>query len=151
MTTAVDPDNTPIEGTVFTPRQVRLLKIAVVTMGLMLLAGLGAVIVGMIYQASKVGKTPVSAASPAALESGIADAGADGSGREQGLVDGARRQPARGPSHDARRRRDRHRGSDHGQGPLADHIANRDVARAIGLDREPGGNYSFSLALAPFV
>ena len=76
MTTAVDPDNTPIEGTVFTPRQVRLLKIAVVTMGLMLLAGLGAVIVGMIYQASKVGKTPVSAASPAALESGIADAGA---------------------------------------------------------------------------
>ena len=76
MTTAVDPDNTPIEGTVFTPRQVRLLKIAVVTMGLMLLAGLGAVIVGMIYQASKAGKTPVSAASPAALESGIADAGA---------------------------------------------------------------------------
>ena len=76
MTTAVDPDNTPIEGTVFTPRQVRLLKIAVVTMGLMLLAGLGAVIVGMIYQASKVGKKPVSAADPAALESGIADAGA---------------------------------------------------------------------------
>ena len=76
MTTAVDPDNTPIEGTVFTPRQVRLLKFAVVAMGLMLLAGLGAVIVGMIYQASKVGKKPVSAAAPAALESGIADAGA---------------------------------------------------------------------------
>ena len=76
MTTAVDPDNTPIEGTVFTPRQVRLLKFAVVAMGLMILVGLGAVIVGMIYQASKVGKTPVSAASPAALESGIADAGA---------------------------------------------------------------------------
>ncbi|GFO81399.1 MAG: hypothetical protein A49_10260 [Methyloceanibacter sp.] len=75
MTTAVDPDNTPIEGTVFTPRQVRLLKVAVVAMGLMILVGLGAVIVGMIYQASKVGKKPVSAA-PAAVESGIAEAGA---------------------------------------------------------------------------
>jgi len=76
MTSAADPDNTPIEGTVFTPRQVRLLKIAVVTMGLMLLAGLGAVIVGMIYQASKVGKKPVSAAAPAVLDRGIAGAGA---------------------------------------------------------------------------
>ena len=76
MTTAVDPDNTPIEGTVFTPRQVRLLKFAVVAMGLMILVGLGAVIVGMIYQASKVGKKPVSAAAPAALGSGIAGAGA---------------------------------------------------------------------------
>ncbi|ODS00374.1 hypothetical protein AUC68_00975 [Methyloceanibacter methanicus] len=61
MTTAVDPENTPledrrIEGTVFTPRQVRLLKIAVVVMGLLLLAGLAAVIAGMIFQASKVGK-----------------------------------------------------------------------------------------------
>ena len=61
MTTAVDPENTPIgdtriEGTVFTPRHVRLLKIAVVVMGIMILAGLAAVIAGMIFQASKLGK-----------------------------------------------------------------------------------------------
>lgn len=76
MTTAVDPDNTPLEGSVLTPRQVRLLKVAVVVMGVMLLAGLAAVIAGMIYQASKVGKKPSSVAAQAAAGNGIADAGA---------------------------------------------------------------------------
>ncbi|ODR97208.1 hypothetical protein AUC70_13200 [Methyloceanibacter stevinii] len=79
MTTTVDPEksqaNTPrpaderIEGTVFTPRQVGMLKVAVVVMGVMLLAGLAAVIAGMIFQASKVGKksaadAPAAAAAP---------------------------------------------------------------------------------------
>lgn len=78
MTTTVDPENSAakttrpederIEGTVFTPRQVGMLKIAVVVMGIMLLAGLAAVIAGLIYQASKVGKktpeAPVAASAP---------------------------------------------------------------------------------------
>ena len=71
MTKPVDPENlapedTPIEGTVFTPRQVGRLKIAVVLMGILLLAGFAAVIGGMIYQASKMGQTAQNAASSAA-------------------------------------------------------------------------------------
>ena len=75
MTTTVDPENsqsgstlpedTPIEGTVFTPRQVGMLKIAVVVMGVLILAALAALIVGMIYQASKIGGKTTSAAPPA--------------------------------------------------------------------------------------
>jgi hypothetical protein len=72
MTTTVDPENSPAEtprpedvriaGTVLTPRQVGKLKIAVVVMGVLLVAGLAAVIAGLIYQAAKVGKkTPAEA------------------------------------------------------------------------------------------
>ena len=68
MIKPVDPENlapedTPIEGTVFTPRQVGRLKIAVVLMGILLLAGFAAVIGGMIYQASKMGQKAPSAGS----------------------------------------------------------------------------------------
>ena len=34
-----EPDNTPLPGTVFTPRQVRALKMAVIVMGIMLVGG----------------------------------------------------------------------------------------------------------------
>ena len=34
-----EPENTPLAGTVFTPRQVRVLKIAVIVMGLLLVGG----------------------------------------------------------------------------------------------------------------
>ena len=76
MTTTVDPENSPaetphpedvrIEGTVLTPRQVGKLKIAVVVMGILLLAGFAAVIAGLIYQASKVGKKAPAEATVAA-------------------------------------------------------------------------------------
>jgi hypothetical protein len=39
MAAASEPDNTPLPGTVFTPRQVRVLKIAVIVMGLLLVGG----------------------------------------------------------------------------------------------------------------
>ena len=39
MAVASEPDNTPLPGTVFTPRQVRLLKIAVIVMGILLVGG----------------------------------------------------------------------------------------------------------------
>lgn len=87
MTTTVDPENSAagvsgpkttrpederIEGTVFTPRQVGMLKVAVVVMGVMLLAGLAAVIAGMIFQASKVGKkSPDASAVPAAVSAAV--------------------------------------------------------------------------------
>jgi hypothetical protein len=76
MTTTVDPENSPaeiphpedvrIEGTVLTPRQVGKLKIAVVVMGILLLAAFAAVIAGLIYQASKVGKKAPAEATVAA-------------------------------------------------------------------------------------
>ena len=83
MTTTVDPENSPaktprpedvrIEGTMFTPRQVGMLKIAVVLMGVLLLAGFAAVIAGMIFQASKVGKkTPAEAPAAAAAPDPVA-------------------------------------------------------------------------------
>src|SRR5918994_4315335 len=51
-----EPDNTPLPGTVFTPRQVRVLKIAVIVMGLLLVGGFAFVLAAIVYQASKGGQ-----------------------------------------------------------------------------------------------
>lgn len=53
-----DPDNTPLPGTVFTPRQVRVLKIAVIVMGVLLVGGFAFVMAAIVYQASKLGEKP---------------------------------------------------------------------------------------------
>jgi hypothetical protein len=50
MAVASDPDNTPLPGTVFTPRQVRRLKIAVIVMGILLVGGFALVIAALLYQ-----------------------------------------------------------------------------------------------------
>ncbi|MGI9383438.1 MAG: DUF6476 family protein, partial [Methyloligellaceae bacterium] len=55
MTSTADDDNTPLPGTVFTPRQVRKLKIAVIVMGVLLVGGFVAVIAAIVYQAGKLG------------------------------------------------------------------------------------------------
>lgn len=52
MALASDPDNTPLPGTVFTPGQVRVLKIAVIVMGLLLVGGFALVLATIVYQAS---------------------------------------------------------------------------------------------------
>ena len=39
MAVISEPDNTPLPGTVFTPHQVRVLKVAVIVMGLLLVGG----------------------------------------------------------------------------------------------------------------
>ena len=52
MAVAREPDNTPLPGTVFTPRQVRVLKIAVIVMGLLLVGGFAFVLAAIVYQAS---------------------------------------------------------------------------------------------------
>jgi hypothetical protein len=54
MTAANGPDNTPLPGTVFTPRQVRVLKIAVIAMGILLVVGFGLVMAAIVYQASQL-------------------------------------------------------------------------------------------------
>jgi hypothetical protein len=57
MAVASKPDNTPLPGTVFTPRQVRVLKIAVIVMGILLVGGFAFVLAAIVYQASKGGQS----------------------------------------------------------------------------------------------
>jgi hypothetical protein len=60
-----EPDNTPLPGTVFTPRQVRALKLAVIVMGILLVGGFAFVLAAIVYQASKGGQnSPSSAIEP---------------------------------------------------------------------------------------
>ncbi len=61
MAAASEPDNTPLPGTVFTPRQVRVLKIAVIVMGLLLVGGFAFVLAAIVYQASRGGQATPSA------------------------------------------------------------------------------------------
>jgi hypothetical protein len=57
MVVASEPDNTPLPGTVFSPRQVQALKIAVIVMGLLLVGGFVFVLAAIVYQASGGGQT----------------------------------------------------------------------------------------------
>ena len=61
MAVASEPDNTPLPGTVFSPRQVRVLKIAVIVMGLLLVGGFAFVLGAIVYQASRGGQATPSA------------------------------------------------------------------------------------------
>jgi hypothetical protein len=47
-----DMGKAPMPGSVFTPRQVRLLKIAVIVMGVLLVGGFAFVLAAIVYQAS---------------------------------------------------------------------------------------------------
>ncbi|MFZ2018513.1 MAG: hypothetical protein WAU90_07550 [Methyloceanibacter sp.] len=70
MAAASEPDNTPLPGTVFTPRQVRVLKIAVIVMGLLLVGGFAFVLAAIVYQASRGGQaTPSAEAAPGSTPS----------------------------------------------------------------------------------
>ena len=73
MAVASEPDNTPLPGTVFTPRQVRVLKIAVIVMGLLLVGGFAFVLAAIVYQASRGGQSTPSA--EAAAGAGTSEAG----------------------------------------------------------------------------
>lgn len=68
MAVASEPDNTPLPGTVFTPRQVRALKIAVIVMGILLVGGFAFVLAAIVYQASRLGEpaAPVAGSAPVA-------------------------------------------------------------------------------------
>ncbi|MFP3921451.1 MAG: hypothetical protein ACLFU3_07060 [Dichotomicrobium sp.] len=49
-------DQEPIPGSVFNPRQVRILKIVVIGLGVLLVIGFGLLVVGLAYQATKIGE-----------------------------------------------------------------------------------------------
>jgi hypothetical protein len=50
---AVDaPETSTVPGTVFTPRQVRMLRLAVIVMGILLVGGFAFVLAAIVYQAS---------------------------------------------------------------------------------------------------
>ena len=66
MAVASEPDNTPLPGTVFTPRQVRVLKIAVIVMGILLVGGFAFVLAAIVYQASKGGQSAAGVGAPPA-------------------------------------------------------------------------------------
>jgi hypothetical protein len=58
MSVASEPETstlpgTVLTGTVFTPRQVRILKIAVIVMGVLLVGGFAFVLAAIVYQASR--------------------------------------------------------------------------------------------------
>jgi len=68
MAVTSEADNTPLPGTVFTPRQVRVLKIAVIVMGVLLVGGFSFVMAAIVYQASNLGEkksSPLSGVAPA--------------------------------------------------------------------------------------
>jgi hypothetical protein len=59
---------TPAPGQTFTPRQLRILKTSVIIMGVLLVLGFGLLLVGIYFQASKIGKSPAS--TPATITAG---------------------------------------------------------------------------------
>ena len=66
-----EDDNTPLPGTVFTSRQVRILKVSVIVMGVLLVGGFAFVLAAIVYQASRLGQeaapAPERGASPIEL------------------------------------------------------------------------------------
>src|SRR5262245_61802918 len=53
MATTGETETDAVPGTVFTPRQVRILKIAVIVMGILLVGGFAFVLAAIVYQASR--------------------------------------------------------------------------------------------------
>ena len=53
MSAASETNSSSVPGTVFTPRQVRILKVAVISMGILLVGGFVFVLAAIVYQASR--------------------------------------------------------------------------------------------------
>lgn len=53
MSAAGETNSSTVPGTVFTPRQVRILKVAVIAMGILLVGGFAFVLAAIVYQASR--------------------------------------------------------------------------------------------------
>ena len=70
MAVTSEADNSPVPGTVFTPRQVKALKIAVIVMGLLLVGGFALVLGAIVYQASRLGQDTPAASNPAVSDQG---------------------------------------------------------------------------------
>jgi hypothetical protein len=61
MSAAGDADSGPVPGTVFTKRQVHILKIAVIVMGVLLVGGFAFVLAAIVYQASHPAQDAIAA------------------------------------------------------------------------------------------
>jgi hypothetical protein len=72
MAVTSEADNSPAPGTVFTPRQVKALKVAVIVMGVLLVGGFALVLGAIVYQASRLGQDAPAARNPAASDQGAA-------------------------------------------------------------------------------
>ncbi len=66
MTAETRADAEPIPGTVFNARQVRILKRAVIAMGILLVGGFVLVLSAIVYQASRLGESGAPEAARAA-------------------------------------------------------------------------------------
>ncbi|MGA8689308.1 MAG: hypothetical protein ACLQF1_03370 [Methyloceanibacter sp.] len=53
MAAVGEPELSSVPGMVFTPRQVRILKLAVIVMGILLVGGFAFVLAAIVYQASR--------------------------------------------------------------------------------------------------
>ena len=61
MSAAGEPETSTLPGTVFTPRQVRILKIAVIVMGVLLVGGFAFVLAAIVYKVTRTEGKPESA------------------------------------------------------------------------------------------
>lgn len=88
MASTVEPQDETLPGTVFTPRQVRLLKITVVTLGVLILAALVGVVAGMIRLASSMSENEaVTIPQQGSLSAGVVQGSAAQGSVAQGKVE----------------------------------------------------------------
>jgi hypothetical protein len=77
MTAQSQDQSEPLPGTVFNPRQVRMLKVAIAIMSIALVLGFALLIIGMVQTAGKIGKDSTAAqpATPAPSSAGVTAGG----------------------------------------------------------------------------
>ena len=75
MSVTGETENSPVPGSVFTNRQVRILKVAVIVMGVLLVGGFAFVLAAIVYQASQPAQD--AAGTNATLEPGQGGRGID--------------------------------------------------------------------------
>jgi len=67
MSAAGETNSSSVPGTVFTPRQVRILKVAVIAMGILLVGGFVFVLAAIVYQASRPAQVGGGTSAPISL------------------------------------------------------------------------------------
>lgn len=75
MATERDADSQPIPGTVFNARQVRILKVIVIVMGLLLLGGFAFMVSAIVYQASRMGESEAAGPPAQAMQGKVGELG----------------------------------------------------------------------------
>jgi hypothetical protein len=71
MSAAGETNSSPMPGTVFTPRQVRILKVAVIAMGILLVGGFAFVLAAIVYQALRPAQVAGRSATDSLTQSGL--------------------------------------------------------------------------------